>query len=75
MIFLCVIFSAISIALGFLLVEWNNRIHKLVLKNRRLELELEKSELIITEASQESIREVTMAIVDFDRTHYDELYG
>jgi hypothetical protein len=47
----------------------------LVLKNRRLELELEKAELMITEASPETIKEVTLEIIDFDREHYKELYG
>jgi hypothetical protein len=43
-------------------------------KNRRLELEIEKADLINTGASAEAIREVTTAIIDFDKVHYEELY-
>lgn len=71
---LCIFLCAIVIALSVVCNRWYNTAHKLVLENRRLELELEKAGLINTGASAEAIREVTMAIVDFDRMHYDELY-
>lgn len=71
---LCIVLFAIVIALSIVCNRWYNTAHKLVLENRRLELELEKAGLINTGASAEAIREVTMAIVDFDREHYDELY-
>ena len=71
---LCIVLFAIVIALSVVCNRWYNTAHKLVLENRRLELELEKAGLINIGASAEAIREVTMAIVDFDRMHYDELY-
>lgn len=71
---LCIVLCAIIVALSVVCNRWYKAAHKLVLENRRLELELEKAGLINTGASAEAIREVTMAIVDFDRMHYDELY-
>ena len=75
MTILCIVLSAIIIALSLVCYRLYKWAHKLFYKNRRLELEIEKADLINTEASAEAIREVTMAIIDFDKTNYEELYG
>lgn len=74
MTILCIFFGAIIIALFDVCYRMNKRAHKLFYKNRRLELEIEKADLIMNEASAEAIKEVTMAIIDFDKKHYEELY-
>lgn len=71
---LCIFLCAIIVALSVVCNRWYKAAHKLVIEKRRVELALEKADLIINDASPEAIREVTMAIVDFDREHYDELY-
>lgn len=74
MIILFIALCALVIVLSVMCYRWSNRAHRLLLENRRLELELEKAGLIINEASAEAIREVTMDIIDFDRKHYGQLY-
>lgn len=71
---LCILLCAIIVALSVVCNRWYKAAHKLVIEKRRVELALEKAELMLIDASPEAIREVTMAIVDFDREHYDELY-
>ena len=74
MTILCIVLSAIIIALSLVCYRLYKWAHKLFYKNRRLELEIEKADLINTGASAEAIKEVTMAIIDFDKVHYEELY-
>ena len=71
MMILSLLLGAAVVALSFLCVRWNRCSHKLVAMNRRLELVIELDNLIMNNAPESEIRDAKMAIIDFDRRHYN----